>query len=518
MQRRKPKPAKQEPKKKKPEGLKKQEKHEREKEEKREKREKAELKREKHENAKALAALRNAITQAQGKKYNVTYVLKIIEGRNVKHQTFHKTGTDAFKMVKSIAGAIKNMRDNYGIDDVELKRFIVNNIQRPVNPDTTYLYGAKFIIHRDGIDQNFEIPDGCVPNGLFKLYGSPSEQKRDRTKSTRLKSMEDVLEILGGSLTQGYRMEDIYKFADEIGIRSVILVDQHMKREHTHINTGKIVKDLPVLVCMAQFNHLYLVTGKEQRNKIMKIKGLKKVEKKTFNPDKYKFFTTAGIVDKKWRELASVDEFCLQNYVKYQDKVIQFKWMDKIYREWTDMKSVILQARTEGIQLTKPMSIHRLAAQVAEPYLKPSIIKEDIWSNDTGRHVLNDGFLSPLADQKIYEVDINKCYTSCFWDNKYGWPIYTPFDGIQLWDGKIDVGYYRFENCPHELAYKGNGWYIAEIAIRLVQEGYEPVRMLRATEYAEPQHFQELITKLSKWEKSRKWPYRYLEQTPRTYT
>jgi hypothetical protein len=75
----------------------------------------------------------------------------------------------------------------------------------------------------------------------------------------------------------------------------------------------------------------------------------------------------------------------------------------------------------------------------------------------------NGWFKKPTSD-KLNACDYNKHYTSNLigQDVKFGWPVYSVFDEIVPFDGKIEAGYYYVET-DNFFPFHGNGFYDADL-------------------------------------------------------
>jgi len=87
-----------------------------------------------------------------------------------------------------------------------------------------------------------------------------------------------------------------------------------------------------------------------------------------------------------------------------------------------------------------------------------------VFSCDYIRNCQFNGWFTEPKSKDLNAYDYNKHYSSCFMgqDVKFGWPVYSVFDEIVPFDGKIEAGYYYVET-ENFFPFHGNGFYDADL-------------------------------------------------------
>ena len=79
----------------------------------------------------------------------------------------------------------------------------------------------------------------------------------------------------------------------------------------------------------------------------------------------------------------------------------------------------------------------------------------------------------PDEDANLTAVDLNKCYSSCLTNgNQEDWPIFTAFDEITEFKGRLKPGFFYVET-DNFFPLKLNGWYSCAILKYCQHEGIE---------------------------------------------
>ena len=67
-----------------------------------------------------------------------------------------------------------------------------------------------------------------------------------------------------------------------------------------------------------------------------------------------------------------------------------------------------------------------------------------------------------LADPRLVGVDISKCYAAATLESEFDWPVFTPFDVVEPFDGMFKAGLY-YVATDNYFPFRGNGWYVPEL-------------------------------------------------------
>jgi hypothetical protein len=89
---------------------------------------------------------------------------------------------------------------------------------------------------------------------------------------------------------------------------------------------------------------------------------------------------------------------------------------------------------------------------------------DKIFHSEFIRNCQFNGWLSKPKTDNLHSYDYNKHYTSCLMGQniKFGWAIYTVFDEVKSYSGKMSTGFF-FVETENVFPFRGNGWYDADL-------------------------------------------------------
>jgi hypothetical protein len=88
-----------------------------------------------------------------------------------------------------------------------------------------------------------------------------------------------------------------------------------------------------------------------------------------------------------------------------------------------------------------------------------STVKEIFNSSLCGAHPFVEKVADPIkADQKVFHIDINKCYKNACYYSNFDYPLFTVMDRPIYYKGQVSPGLYYVETNLY-MPMRGNGWY-----------------------------------------------------------
>lgn len=67
-----------------------------------------------------------------------------------------------------------------------------------------------------------------------------------------------------------------------------------------------------------------------------------------------------------------------------------------------------------------------------------------------------------MQDPRLVGIDISKSYAASALESEFPWPVFTPFDVVEPFDGAFKAGVY-YVATDNYFPFRGNGWYVPEL-------------------------------------------------------
>jgi tRNA A37 threonylcarbamoyladenosine biosynthesis protein TsaE len=319
----------------------------------------------------------------------------------------------------------------------------------------------------------------------------------DDTKNTLIKNNDDK--------PKGYTPLDILYFCNKFKI-PCYGYNYKMEKFITNSDKDNSIKfnyNLPAFAFYFNDNHVYLINDKKMRHSLLvngsksDIISLLSNERKIEEKSKAKenkvdlpfedwksventkiFITQPRLVHDTFYKLIMQGDIYNGN-VKMSDKegIVKFQYENKntiIYNpDYHIVNKTIdlLNARNiEHKYVFKNQRIQALANEYFNnefggiPKSSMNTSADNLFHSEFIRNTQFNGWFKKPTSDKLNACDYNKHYTSNLigQDVKFGWPVYSVFDEIVPFDGKIEAGYYYVET-DNFFPFHGNGFYDADL-------------------------------------------------------
>ena len=413
---------------------------------------------------------------------------------------------NGYKNIKPfVLKRIKELKNRPYVISVEILKFDID--RKAINPAKLKLqkmYDAKPIEYC-GMNLNINPSDGdCVPRALIKLYGKYISEEKILADLNQAKDDNTALEmpIMREELMkQGYTTEDVKKFC-ELNKISMYAIDHRNNVFEKYVlkNSERSKnKRLRPLIYMCASNHMYLVDDIKERKTIVekskmncivsdkaKTSKNKKFDRDSavnINNEEYKntniFYTEQGKVNEMFYKYLNEGKICNANLKMTSRGVVRFNDPNKnIIYENTDYKNVIETIeRLNDDEITfKNQTTMTLAYEYFNKnYQCPKSmfnkeVEELFRSELSMNHAFNDWFAKPENIANCKAIDMSKHYSSVLrYGGKYGWCVFSPFDEVKPFDGKLKAGRYNVETDNY-IPFHGDGWYDANLVTYALEE------------------------------------------------
>jgi hypothetical protein len=346
-------------------------------------------------------------------------------------------------------------------------------------------YGIKYKavsnikLDKDGITPDEEWNgdnDTCIPDYLAYKYKGCNRIKKLLPADNMEKCMKNLYEFFDIDMSRydGLTLEDLKRFCNLYDI-SLLVIDNddeclmYEKSKNNH---------LPAMIIYVANNHIYPVDNKKERDKLIRKyktggnsnnivsddvenKVIEKVEKEIVHNDtdiesNDWAFNTFNQLNTMPSKLAVSGNTI--THFEIGDKKYITSAIDNDIKEYIERKGLVYQGQ--------PIT------EIVRKYIcnvKKSVFNEDVDAIMNKKGVKNrthygvcgiidceeSEFKDAIEKGEYNCIDINKCYTSCLYENK-DWLCYDINDNWEFFDGRIKFGLYYVETDDLTILHQSN--------------------------------------------------------------
>jgi len=137
-----------------------------------------------------------------------------------------------------------------------------------------------------------------------------------------------------------------------------------------------------------------------------------------------------------------------------------------ICREMPEIKNFDNLLKSYEYQGQTLQSITRQLMDVFDRRLTSSVYNDDVYN--TFKHLIHGGYDRTVGDgvgqegKQYIGADVRRCYTSCLYNRKHKWGLFTPLDEFTKYDGIYEGAHYIIKECKLDIIDLGYGMYDSE--------------------------------------------------------
>ena len=302
----------------------------------------------------------------------------------------------------------------------------------------------------------------CVPETLEYHLATTGRRNKKWSKEEIIKFLNDDLDIKGNC---GYTALDITNFLDHIRC-PYKLIDVENKVFLQDIKSETKDRNLPVFVGQVWNNHLYYCEDADYIRSLASKSSGKLNNKNIIMNKKKKEFTGEILqlkdLNKEFLELFKIDK-TFRNIKIYNNRIVAF---EKEKGNWIysnkDLNLVKEYCKNLNIEFQNQTltSLGKNIFNTLYPKHKQSSFNIKVFSHLKVNSGIVQVFDNSIIDNIQSSIDINKCRTACFMDNKLGdYPVFDINDDFEDYNGEdLILGWY-YVITNNQLPMRGNGLY-----------------------------------------------------------